>query len=110
MTQQRAAARSESDSKRFLRCETTDSREIDNREVLSCAASGTATKRNPGAPASAAGPRARRRRLGVDEGDVEAVAAVKEPGELGRRGDVALRREREEHQVRPPRHGRALAP
>jgi len=44
--------------------------------------------------------------LGVDEGDVEAVAVVEEPCELERRGDVALRGEREEHQVRLRRHAR----
>lgn len=38
--------------------------------------------------------------LGVDEGDVEAVAVVEERGELQRRGHVALGGEREEYQVR----------
>ena len=47
--------------------------------------------------------------LGVDEGDVEAVAVVEEPCELQRRGDVALRGEREEHQVRLRRRRRRHA-
>ena len=51
--------------------------------------------------------------LGVDKGDLEATAAVEELGQLERRLDVALRWEREEHQVRPldagfqDRHGRS---
>ena len=121
--QRRQLAAGSSDSTSSLKCGTMVGRErssaATSRDVPRRVLVGRGQAVGDGGEAEPRRPRQRARAaraeeappvvLGVDEGDVEAVAVVEEPCELQRRGDVALRGEREEHQVRLRRRRRRHA-
>ena len=118
--QRRQLAAGSSDSTSSLRCGTMVGRgEEQRRDVPRRVLVGRGQAVGDGGEAEPRRPRQRARAaraeeappvvLGVDEGDVEAVAEVEEPCELERGGDVALRGEREEHQVRLRRRRRRHA-